>query len=102
MAETFPIAADGGPTGDGITVYGATWCGDTSRSRALLDRLAVSYAFVDVDRSAAASRWVQAQNDGNRSLPTIRVGRGGATLTEPSDDELLAALRDGGFAPTGS
>jgi glutaredoxin len=99
MTDAVPIAADGSPTGDGITVYGATWCGDTKRSRAVLDRLGLPYAFVDVDRSEPASAWVMAQNGGNRSLPTIRVGRGGPTVTEPSDDELLETLREAGLAP---
>lgn len=99
MTDAFPIAADGSPAGDGITVYGATWCGDTKRSQALLDRLRVPYAFVDVDRSESASAWVMAQNDGNRSLPTIRVGRDGPTMTEPSDDALLSTLHEAGLAP---
>ena len=86
------------PFGEGITVFGADWCGDTRRSRALLDRLGVPYAYVDVDEDEAASAWVVAHNNGRRRLPTIVVGAGGPILAEPSDPELTAVLREAGLA----
>ena len=92
------VRALGAPAGEGITVYGADWCGDTRRSRALLDRLGVSYVYVDVDEDDAASAWVAAQNGGRRRLPTIVVGADGPTLAEPSDVELAQVLRDAGLA----
>ena len=89
------VATDvnGAPTGEGITVYGATWCGDTKRSVALLDRLQVPYDFIDVDRSEEATAWVKAQNGGLRRLPTIVLGAGGPIVAEPDDAELLGLLR---------
>ena len=36
-----------------LTVYGADWCGDTKRTRHLLDEAGVNYEYVDVDASPA-------------------------------------------------
>ena len=89
---------DGAPTADGITMYGADWCGDTRRSKRLLDRLGMPYAFVDVDQDAAASAWAANQNGGRRRIPTIALSPRGPVLVEPSDDDLSTALRDAGRA----
>ena len=32
-----------------ITMYGADWCGDCTRAKALLDREGVAYTYVDVE-----------------------------------------------------
>lgn len=96
MANTL-ITGEGAPATDGLTVYGTTWCGDTKRSRALLDRLGVEYGFVDIDQSDAAATWVETQNNGSRSVPTIAVTAGGPVLNEPSDGDLESALRDHGL-----
>jgi len=87
-----------GTVNEGITVYGAGWCGDTRRSRALLDQIGIPYAYVDVDEDESAAAWVAAHNGGRPRLPTIVVGAGGPILAEPSDPELTAALRDAGLA----
>ena len=89
--------AGGGPAADGITVFGTTLCADTRRSRALLDRLGLPYAFVDVELGEEAAAWVRAQNGGDRSAPTIVLGQRGPILTEPSDAELAEALRRAGL-----
>lgn len=92
-----PKTSDGAPTGDGITFYGADWCGDSRRSQALLDRLAVPYLFVDVDADPSASAWAADRNAGQRRTPTIALGADGPILIEPSDPELTDALRDAGL-----
>lgn len=75
-------------TGD-IEVYGKRDCADTIRSRALLDRLGVEYAFHDVAADAAA-RDRAAALGGGPSVPVIVTASG--ILVEPTDDELGAAL----------
>ena len=80
-----------------ITFYGADWCSDSRRSRRLLDGLAVAYDFVDLDQDEVASDFVREHARGHRTTPTIVVGADGPILVEPSDDDLLAALRDRGF-----
>ena len=74
-----------------LTVYGASWCPDVKRSRALLDREGVEYSYVDVEADAAAERRVRELQDGARRIPTI-VWEDGSFLVEPSDDELSARL----------
>jgi len=93
------VDAEGAPAPDGITFYGADWCGDSRRSQALLDRLGVPYVFVDVDEDRAASDWAARHNHGQRRIPTIAFGAGGSVLIEPSDDALTDALRAAGLAP---
>ncbi|GAB3155752.1 mycoredoxin [Amycolatopsis stemonae] len=74
-----------------LTVYGASWCPDVKRSRALLDREGVEYSYVDVEADAAAEARVRELQDGERRIPTI-VFADGTVLVEPSDDELSERL----------
>ena len=90
---------EGAPARHGVTFYGADWCGDSRRAQALLDRLAIPYAFVDVDEDAAASAWAARQNGGRRRTPTIAFGPGGPVLIEPSANELTDALDRAGLLP---
>ena len=71
--------------------YGADWCGDCRRSRALLHRLGVSYEFVDTELVDGAKARMRALNGGRQNIPTI-VLADGRVLVEPSDIDLEAAL----------
>lgn len=77
-----------------ITVYGASWCHDSRRTLAQLDRLDVEYKYVDVDADAAANAWIAQQNNGKRVTPTVDVN--GKLYFEPSDTDMEAALRASG------
>ncbi|MEV6900991.1 glutaredoxin domain-containing protein [Amycolatopsis sp. NPDC051372] len=74
-----------------MIVYGASWCPDVKRSRALLDTRGVAYDYVDVEADPAAEALVRSLQDGARRIPTI-VFTDGTHLVEPSDDELAARL----------
>lgn len=74
-----------------LTVYGADWCPDVKRSRALLDREGVEYSYVDVEADTDAERRVRELQDGARRIPTI-VWEDGTFLVEPSDEELSGRL----------
>ncbi|EMD21810.1 glutaredoxin family protein [Amycolatopsis azurea] len=74
-----------------LTVYGAGWCPDVKRSRALLDAKGVEYAYVDVEVDTGAEEIVRALQNGARRIPTI-VWPDGTHLVEPSDDELTTHL----------
>jgi mycoredoxin len=78
---------------DQLTVYGASWCPDVKRSRALLDSVGVEYAYVDVDVEAdkRADSAVRLLQNGNRRIPTL-VWPDGTHLVEPSDEALTAHL----------
>ena len=78
-----------------IVVLGRDTCEDTTRSRALLARHRIPFAYLKVDEDAAADAWIRRLNDGGWRTPTILIGdpdRPDVILREPSDEELLAAL----------
>ena len=82
------------PPGEGLVVYGADWCPDVRRSRALLDGTGVPYRYVDVERDARAASYVRRLQQGRRRIPTV-VRSDGEYVVEPSDAELLDFLRAG-------
>ena len=75
-----------------LVVYGADWCPDVRRSRALLEAEGVAHRYVDVEADAAAAELVRRLQHGARRIPTI-VWPDGSHLVEPGDDELRARLR---------
>jgi len=78
-----------------IVMYGAEWCGDCRRSKALLDKLGAShqltYPYIDVEADPAAADRVIEINGGMRSIPVICFPDG-THLTEPSDNALREKL----------
>jgi glutaredoxin len=71
-----------------ITMFGADWCSDCRRSKALLDELGVAYDYVDVEVSAEAAEQAKAIS-GRINIPVV-VFPDGTHQVEPSN----AALRD--------
>ena len=71
-------------------MYGADWCSDCRRSKALLDREGVDYDYVDVEQSAEAADAAKAIS-GRTNIPVIAFPDGSFQV-EPSDAELLAKL----------
>jgi mycoredoxin len=76
-----------------IKLYGASWCGDTRRSRRLLDDLSIPYEYLDIDRNPAAKQYVIAQA-GKQKIPVIDLTT--QILIVPSDDVFTQALRTTG------
>ncbi|MBW4040526.1 MAG: glutaredoxin family protein [Acidobacteria bacterium] len=73
-----------------LTVYGADWCRDCRRSKALLDQEGVAYRWVDVEASKDAADEAQ-EISGRQSIPVI-VFPDGSFLVEPSDEALRERL----------
>jgi len=71
-------------------MYGADWCSDCRRSKALLDAEGVDYDYIDVEQSAEAAEAAKAIS-GRMSIPVI-VFTDGSFQVEPSNVELLARL----------
>ena len=71
-------------------MYGADWCSDCRRSKALLDAEGVDYDYVDVEQSAEAADTAKAIS-GRINIPVITFPDGSFQV-EPSDAELLAKL----------
>ncbi|NQS91385.1 MAG: FAD-dependent oxidoreductase [Chloroflexi bacterium] len=74
-----------------ITVYGAYWCPDCSRSKAFLGEHQIPYNWVDIEGNPDGEAYVIQKNDGKRIIPTIEFGDG-SILVEPSNAELADKL----------
>ena len=77
-----------------IKLFGATWCGDTRRSRRFLDDLSIPYEYHDIDRDRTAKQFV-ITTAGKQKIPVIDLGNN-TILIEPTDDELEKSLRTTG------
>jgi mycoredoxin len=77
-----------------LTIYGATTCDDTERTRGWLQRWGVPFREVNIDEDAQAEAFVTVINGGFRSTPTLVFGSGRlkTILTEPTEDELRTLL----------
>ncbi|WP_173923244.1 glutaredoxin family protein [Agromyces sp. Marseille-P2726] len=85
---TFPANPDLNPAR--ITMYGADWCSDCRRSKALLDRRGVDYEYVDLEAIPDAADRAKAIS-GRTQIPVV-VFPDGTHFTEPTDAELAAKL----------
>jgi glutaredoxin len=79
-----------------IKLYGAVWCPDVKRSRALMDEKKAAYEWYDIDQDPAAKRFVAETNKGSVVIPTI-VFPDGSMLVEPSNEVLTAKLAELGI-----
>jgi glutaredoxin len=78
-----------------VTYYGADWCTDCRRSKALLNKEGVAFEEKNVELSAELASEAEAIA-GRKNIPVI-VFADGAHLVEPSDDDLKAALSSRGL-----
>jgi len=74
-----------------ITVYGAYWCPDCTRSKQFLGEHQIPYAWVNIEDDKNGEDYVIQKNDGKRVIPTIEFGDG-SILMEPSNAELAEKL----------
>ncbi|MFM8319667.1 MAG: glutaredoxin domain-containing protein [Chloroflexota bacterium] len=74
-----------------ITIYATDWCFDCRRTRKFLERHAVPYQWINIDKDRQAEAYVLQINRGNRSVPTV-VFPDGSVLVEPSDSALAEKL----------
>ena len=74
-----------------IEFYGADWCSDCRRSKALLETLGVDYEMHDVEESKENADKAM-EIAGRKNIPVIRFADG-AFLVEPPDSVLHAELK---------
>lgn len=84
MTDTAPAPA--AETFDKITMFGAAWCGDCRRAKAVLDTSGVEYDYIDVDAIEDAAPRAEAIS-GRKNIPVI-VFPDGTHQVEPSNTEL--------------
>ena len=75
-----------------ITMYGAAWCGDCRRSKALLDGQGVDYDYVDLEATPEAADIAQSIA-GRKNIPVISFPDGSFQV-EPSDADLKGKLEE--------
>lgn len=78
-----------------VTFYGADWCSDCRRSKALLNAENVEFELRDVEQSAEFTSEAQALT-GRTNIPVIKFADG-EFLVEPSDVDLRDALAKRGL-----
>jgi len=74
-----------------VKVYGAPWCPDCRRSKKFLAEHRVVFDWIDVDQDPDGLRYIEALQNGGRTIPTIVFGDG-THLLEPTDEALAAKL----------
>ncbi len=79
-----------------ITMYGATDCDDTERTRTYLQERGIPFREVNIDHDPEAERFVIFINGGFRSTPTLVIGEGKRKLilTEPTNEQLEETLQN--------
>ena len=73
-----------------VTMFGAEWCRDCRRSKALLDRAGADYAYIDLEAEPEAADRAKAIS-GRTNIPVV-VFPDGTHVVEPSDAELQEKL----------
>lgn len=91
MNKIPPNAAHATSAPDAITIYGADWCGDCVRAKAVLDDHKVHYDYVDLVEHEAGNAVVLARNNQIQKIPVI-IFPDNTHLTEPSNSEIEAKL----------
>lgn len=83
-----------------LTLYGASDCDDTERTRHHLRQWGIPFREVNIDRDAVAEQFVIFINRGYRSTPTLVFGEGKykIVVTEPTTSELEQVLTQAGFS----
>lgn len=79
-----------------LTMYGADWCRDCIRSKALLEKLGVDYKYVDLEADPAAAD-VAKSISGQTHIPVVQF-TDGEFMVEPSDADLQAKVQAMGLA----
>jgi len=84
------------PVSLSLTIYGATDCDDTERTRDYLRARNVPFHEINIDHDPAADQFVVFINQGYRSTPTLVLDEGKRKIivTEPTNAELDTLLAD--------
>ncbi|MFF0382410.1 mycoredoxin [Streptomyces sp. NPDC004673] len=79
-----------------VTMYSTTWCGYCRRLKGQLDREGIPFTEINIEHDPEALAFVEKANDGNQTVPTVRVapadGGPEAVMTNPSLAQVKQAL----------
>ena len=71
------------------TMYGADWCPDCLRAKAVLERLSVNYKYETADDGRTKALEIS----GRKNIPCIQFPDG-SFLTEPNDTTLESKIKE--------
>ncbi|MCB0915225.1 MAG: NrdH-redoxin [Actinobacteria bacterium] len=72
-------------------MYSTTWCGYCLRLKAQMERENIPFTIVDIERDASAAAFVEHNNHGNRTVPTV-LFPDGSVLTNPPIGAVRARM----------
>lgn len=78
-----------------VTMYGAEWCSDCRRSKALLNAESVQFDYKDLEVDPGFANEAEAIS-GRKNIPVIRFADG-FVMVEPTDADLREALEERGL-----
>jgi mycoredoxin len=85
-----------------LTMYTTAWCGDCIAAKRALDGLGVPYREVRLEEDESAVAFVEAVNQGRRSVPTLAFGGHAASLSRFSPRRLHEFLQGAGLGAQGA
>lgn len=74
-----------------VIVFATRWCPYCRRLLAELAATGVPHEVLDIESDSAAASFVEAVNNGNRTVPTVLFSDG-STRTNPSAESVAALL----------
>jgi len=77
---------------DRVTMFGAEWCRDCRRSKALLEKLGVDYDYIDLEAIEDGADRAKAIS-GRTNIPVV-VFPDGTHQVEPTDADLQSKLEE--------
>lgn len=80
-----------------VKVYGKPDSAETLHARERLRELQIPFTETNVETDNTAARFVERINHGARTTPTIVFGNQDFIIVEPTDLELIRALRRAGY-----
>ncbi|MEU9923625.1 mycoredoxin [Streptomyces griseoluteus] len=79
-----------------VTMYSTTWCGYCRRLKGQLDREGIPFTEINIEHDPESATFVEKANDGNQTVPTVRVvpvgGGSEVVMTNPSLAQVRQAL----------
>ena len=79
------------PLAGTVTMFTTPWCGFCVRLKRQLTDADISFMEVDIEQTPDAAVFVESQNDGNQTVPTL-VFPDGSTATNPSLADVASRL----------
>ncbi len=79
-----------------VLMYSTPWCGYCRRLKTQFDSVGIGYTEVNIEEDPASAQRVEELNNGNQTVPTVRIAPIGGgdeiIMTNPSLSQVKEAL----------